>query len=134
MFTYPQCPECSSEAERSDVPYGHASMLLFGEGSEATEPYNKYNKIRPHSFRSLQFEQKVRPLPFRPENFDLFTAIHIRGTFYALQHSYNLLIVILTPRYPAVTEFTFPSLEIIFSPAFCLSIFLTIVVILFICK
>ena len=22
--------------------YGHASMLLLGEGSEATEPYNKY--------------------------------------------------------------------------------------------
>ena len=29
-------------AKRSDVPYGHASMLLLGEGSEATEPYNKY--------------------------------------------------------------------------------------------
>ena len=24
------------------MPYGHASMLLLGEGSEATEPYNKY--------------------------------------------------------------------------------------------
>ena len=60
--------------ERSDVPYGHASMLLLGEGSEATEPYNKYDKIRPHSIRSLQFDQKVRPLSFRPEKFDLFTA------------------------------------------------------------
>ena len=29
-------------AKRSEVPYGHASMLLPGEGSEATEPYNKY--------------------------------------------------------------------------------------------
>ena len=48
-------------------------MLLLGEGSEATEPYNKYDKIRPHSFRSLQFDQKVRPLSFRPEKFDLFT-------------------------------------------------------------
>ena len=28
--------------ERSDVPYGHASMLLLGEGSEANESYNKY--------------------------------------------------------------------------------------------
>ena len=28
-------------ARRSVVPYGHASMLLLGEGSEATEPYNK---------------------------------------------------------------------------------------------
>ena len=56
------------------MPYGHASMLLLGEGSEATEPYNKYDKIRPHSIRSLQFDQKVRPLSFRPEKFDLFTA------------------------------------------------------------
>ena len=24
------------------MPYGHASMLLLGEDSEATEPYNKY--------------------------------------------------------------------------------------------
>ena len=51
-----------------------ASMLLLGEGSEATKPYNKDDKIRPHSIRSLQFDQKVRPLSFRPENFDLFTA------------------------------------------------------------
>ena len=32
-----------SEAE--DVPYGHASMLLYGEGSEAAEPYNKYANL-----------------------------------------------------------------------------------------
>ena len=57
--------------------YGHASMLLLGEGSEATEPYNKYDKIRPHSIRSQQFDQKVRPLSFRPEKFDLFTATRI---------------------------------------------------------
>ena len=52
------------------MPYGHASTLLLGEGSEATEPYNKYDKIRPHSIRSLQFDQKIRPLSFRPEKFD----------------------------------------------------------------
>ena len=49
-------------------------MLLVGEGSEATEPYNKYDKIRPHSIRFLQFDQKVQPLSFRPEKFDIFTA------------------------------------------------------------
>ena len=49
-------------------------MLLLGEGSEATEPCNKYDKIRLHSIRSLQFDQVVRPLSFRPEKFDLFTA------------------------------------------------------------
>ena len=53
-------------------------MLLLGEGSEATESYDKYDKIRPHSIRSLQFDQKVRPLSFRPEKFDLFTATHIK--------------------------------------------------------
>ena len=36
---------CRSEAKRSDVPYGHASMLLLSEGSEATEPYNKYANL-----------------------------------------------------------------------------------------
>ena len=56
------------------MPYGLASMLLLGEGSEATESYNKYDKIRLHSIRSLQFDQNVRPLSFRPEKFDLFTA------------------------------------------------------------
>ena len=28
------------------MPYGHASMLLLGEGSEATEPYNKYETLQ----------------------------------------------------------------------------------------
>ena len=62
------------------MPFGHASMLLLGEGSEATEPYNKYDKIRPHSIRSLQFDQKVRPLSFRPEKFNLFTATQLETT------------------------------------------------------
>ena len=59
-------------------------MLLLGEGSEATEPYNKYDKIRPHSIRSLQFNQKVRPLSFRPEKIDLFTATHQSSTMYII--------------------------------------------------
>ena len=33
-----------------------------------------FDQIRPHAIRSLQFDQKVRPLSFRPEKFDLFTA------------------------------------------------------------
>ena len=33
-------------AKRSDVPYGHASMLLLGEGSEATEPYKYANLFK----------------------------------------------------------------------------------------
>ena len=45
MFTYLQCPKCRREAKRSHVPYGHASMLLIGEGSEATEPYNNYANL-----------------------------------------------------------------------------------------
>ena len=43
------CPHTPSAlnagAKRSDVPYGHASMLLLGEGSEATEPYNKFANL-----------------------------------------------------------------------------------------
>ena len=74
VVRYVHIPPVPWMQERSDVPYGHASMLLLGEGSEATEPYNKYDEIRPHSIRSLQLDQKVRPLSFRPEKFDLFTA------------------------------------------------------------
>ena len=44
------------------------------EWSEATEPYNKHDKIQPHSIRSMHFDQKVRPLSFRPEKFNLFPA------------------------------------------------------------
>ena len=61
-----------SEAERRAT--WPCLMLLLGERSEATEPYNKYDKIRPQSIRSVQFDQKVRPLLFRPEKFDIFTA------------------------------------------------------------
>ena len=46
MFTYSYCPKCRTEAKRSDVPYGHASMLLLGEESEATDPYNKYEPLQ----------------------------------------------------------------------------------------
>ena len=42
--------------------------------------YNKYDKIRPHSIRSMQSDQKVRPLSFRPEKFDLFTATQLEDT------------------------------------------------------
>ena len=45
--------------------------------SEATEPNNKYDKIRPHSIRSLQFDQKIRLLSFRI--FDLFSATRGNG-------------------------------------------------------
>ena len=52
-------------------------ILIFSGGQFLVlEPYNKYDKIRPHSIRSLQFDQKVQPLSFRPEKFDLFTATH----------------------------------------------------------
>ena len=76
-----------SEAKRSDVPYGHASKLLLDEGSKATEPYNKHDKIRPHSIRSLQFDQKVRPMSFRPKKFDLFTATCARASTTMSSHT-----------------------------------------------
>ena len=46
MFIYPWCPKCRSEAKRSDVPYGHVSMLLLGDGNEATEPKNEYEPLQ----------------------------------------------------------------------------------------
>ena len=82
------------------MPYGHASMLLLGEGSEATEPYNKYDKIRPHSSRSLQFDQKVRPLSFRPEKFDLFTATRIRQN--GIRQKGHIPIAALSVQYNAL--------------------------------
>ena len=33
-----------------------------------------FDQIRPHIIRSLQFDQKIRPLFLRPEKFDLITA------------------------------------------------------------
>ena len=45
MFIHPKSPKCRSEAKRSDVPDGHASMLLLGEGSEATYPYHNYANL-----------------------------------------------------------------------------------------
>ena len=41
-------PKCRSEAKRTHVPYGYASMLLLGEGSEGSEapvPYTKYANL-----------------------------------------------------------------------------------------
>ena len=52
-------------------------MFLLGEGSEATETYIKYVKNRLLFIRSLQFDQKVLHLSFRPEKFDLFTGTRL---------------------------------------------------------
>ena len=43
-------------------------MLLLGEGSEATEPYNKYNKIRPHSIRPCNSIKRFDLSPFDQKN------------------------------------------------------------------
>ena len=40
LISYAHIPLVPQMQERSDMPFGHASMLLLGEGSEATEPYN----------------------------------------------------------------------------------------------
>ena len=42
VISYAHIPLVPYIQERSDVPYDHASRLLFDEGSEASEPYNKY--------------------------------------------------------------------------------------------
>ena len=41
------------------MPYGHASMLLPDEGSEATEPYNKYANLLKNNLKiiaAIRFE------------------------------------------------------------------------------
>ena len=69
MFTYPHSPECGSEAERSgakrsDVPYGHASMLPFGEGNEATKLYNEYTNFVPFFCLLLLFSKHFVKIQF----------------------------------------------------------------------
>ena len=64
-------------------------MLLLGEGSEATEPYNKYDKIRPHSIRSkgstsVLSTRKIRSIyshPFFGSKFLEFYKFTIGGEF-----------------------------------------------------
>ena len=43
-------------------------MLLLGEGSKATEPYNKYDKIRPHSFDPCNSIKRFDLCPFDKKN------------------------------------------------------------------
>ena len=51
-------------------------VLLIGIPEANIERFRPegFDQIRPHSIRSLQFDQKFRPLSFQPEKFDLFTA------------------------------------------------------------
>ena len=66
-------------AKQSDVPYGHASILLLGERSEATEPYNKYANL----FLILSPKWLVRCVPEPPPPYSRgkalvwdFTCVH----------------------------------------------------------
>ena len=50
VISYVHIPSAlNAGAKRSDVPYGHASMLLLGEGSDATEPDGKYANLFKYS-------------------------------------------------------------------------------------
>ena len=58
----------------------HMPHIMIVNRLEANKQYfppEGFDQIRPHTIRSLQFGQTVRPLSFRPENFDLFTATHV---------------------------------------------------------
>ena len=62
----------------------HMPRIMIVKRLEANNVFDQFDQIRPikegfdqirlHSIRSLQFFQKVRPLSFRPEKFNLFTA------------------------------------------------------------
>ena len=47
------------------MPYGHASMLLLGEGSEATEPYNKYESFFRTCATQIHFRTCATQIYFR---------------------------------------------------------------------
>ena len=66
---------------RASVHTQHMPHIIIVNRLEANKERLRpegFDQIRPHSIRSLQFDQKVRPLSFRPEEFDLFTATHWR--------------------------------------------------------
>ena len=76
MFTCPWYPKQKHEAKRNDVPYGHASMLQLGEGSQATEPYNKFANL----FKCSNNLKKIAAVEFSRhleffENFDAFDSL-----------------------------------------------------------
>ena len=55
----------------------HMPQMLIVNRLEATKERFRpegFDQIQPLFIRSLQYDQKVRPLSFRPEKFDLFTA------------------------------------------------------------
>ena len=57
-----------SEAERRAIWPCLNVATWQRERSDRAVQRIKYDKIRPHSIPSLQFDRKVRPLSFRPEN------------------------------------------------------------------
>ena len=57
-------------------------MATFDKANKECFRPEGFDQNRPHSIRSLQLDQKARPLSFRPEKFVLFTAtLSIAGTY-----------------------------------------------------
>ena len=70
---------------RASVHTQHMPHIMLVNRIEANKECFRpdgFDQFRPHSIRSLQFNQKVRPLSFRPEKFELFTATPYRGAIY----------------------------------------------------
>ena len=63
---------CDGECERAYTAY--APHYDSPSANKECFPPEGFDQIRPHSIRSLQFDQRIRPLSFRPEKFDIFTA------------------------------------------------------------
>ena len=69
----------SNDFKPSDQYPRHLALKKLSQVTNCIKPNDfKPNGIKPSdhltSIRSLQFDQKLRPLSFRPEKFDLFTA------------------------------------------------------------
>ena len=72
----PKRPESFATA-RASVHTQHMPLIMIVNRLEANKERFRpegFDQVRPHSIRSLQFDQKVRPLSFRPEKLDFFTA------------------------------------------------------------
>ena len=65
---------CDSEGEVHTQHMPHIMIVNRLEANKECFRPEGFDEIRPHFIRSLQFDQKVRPLSFRTGKFNIFTA------------------------------------------------------------
>ena len=68
---------CDGDGERAYTALPHKIVVNRLEANKERFRPEGFDRIQPHSIRSLEFNQKVRPLCFQPEKSDLFTATRL---------------------------------------------------------